>query len=123
MDEILIKGVECRARIGVPDEERAAPQQVAVDLVIQLDLEKAAAADDLDQTVNYQRLVQRVQATVRENEFRLLESLAAHLCRIVLSDTRIEGVQVTVRKSPRALRHSVDHVGVKMTRKRPPCKR
>jgi len=116
MDKIHISGISCLAHLGVTPAERENPQKILINLVLNLDLEAAADTDDLDSTVDYVGIVGKVKRTLQQKRFSLLESLAGQLCRSLLTDTRIESVQVTVRKFPEDLRQEVSYVEVELTR-------
>lgn len=116
MDKIHINGISCQAHVGVPLQERENPQQIVVDLVLSLDLEAAVKSDDVESTVDYQEIVEKVEKAVAEKQFRLLEALAGYLCHTLLTDTRIKSVQVTLRKFPEVLREKVSYVEVEITR-------
>ena len=118
MDRIKIKGISCQAHIGVTEQERSRPQRVVVDLCLELDLEKAGTSDDLDATIDYVEVVQRVETLVAEQRFQLLESLASNLCRFLLLQYEIEAVQVITRKFPLLLRNEAESVEVQMRRER-----
>ena len=116
MDKIHISGISCLAHLGVTPAERENPQEILVNLVLCLDLETAANTDELDSTVDYVGIVGKVKTTLQEKRFSLLEFLAGQLCSSLLTDKRIESVQVTVRKFPEALRQEVNYVEVELTR-------
>ena len=118
MDKIHISGISCQAHVGVRPEERETAQEILVDLLLFLDLEAPAHTDEVEHTVDYEQIVENVQRTVREGRFRLLESLAGRLCSILLTDSQLESVQVTVRKFPESLREKVAYVAVEMRRER-----
>ena len=53
MDSILITDLEVHYCVGVPDEERAQPQRLQLCVELDHDFTRAAAADDLNETLNY----------------------------------------------------------------------
>ena len=116
MDKIHINGISCQAYVGVPPEERETPQEVVVDLTLSLDLETAARTDQVKSTVDYQKIVEKVEHAISEHPCQLLEALTAHVCRSVLADTRIKTAHVKIRKFPEPLRHRVGYVEVEITR-------
>ena len=116
MDCLRLLDIQCRSRIGVTPEERAQRQSIRVDLDLSLDLEAAGNSDAIDLTVDYVRVVGRVQAIAAEREYRLVEALARTLCRRLLEENLIDGVQVTVRKRPVELKGKLREVAVTMTR-------
>ena len=116
MDKIHVHSISCQAHVGVPPEERDNPQEVVVDLTLSLDLETAARTDQVESTVDYQKIVERVEQAISERPFQLLEALTAHVCQSLLTDTRIKTAHVKVRKFPEPLRDRVGYVEVEMTR-------
>jgi len=119
MDKIHISGISCLAQLGVPPQERENPQEILVDVVLSLKLEKAVHSDEVTSTVDYVGIVEKVKETLKERRFCLLESVAGHLCRSILTDTKIKSVQVNVRKFPEVLREKASYVEVEMTRSQP----
>ena len=116
MDSLRLLDIECWSRIGVTPDERARPQSIRVDLDLDLDLEAAGNSDAIDLTVDYVKVVGRVQAIAAAGEYRLVEALARTLCRRLLEENPIDRVQVTVRKRPEELSSRLGEVAVIMTR-------
>ena len=84
-DLIRVVDLEVFSRIGVPEEERRAPQRLLVSLEMSVDSVAAAAkSDDLALTVNYYRVAQRVKALAAEGERKLIETLAEELAADLL---------------------------------------
>ena len=104
------------AHLGVPPQERENPQEILVDVVLSLNLDKAVHSDEVTSTVDYVGIVEKVRETLGEKRFSLLEAVAGHLCRAILTDTKIKSVQVKIRKFPESLRDKVSYVEVALTR-------
>ncbi len=119
MDKIHISGISCLAHLGVPPQERENPQEILVDVVLSLNLEKAFHSDEVTSTVDYVGIVEKVKETLKERRFCLLESGAGHMCRYNLTDNKIKFVQVNLRKFPEVLREKASYVEVEMTRSQP----
>jgi dihydroneopterin aldolase len=104
---------------GVRPEEKTRPQPFEVDGELEVDLGSASESDDLDDTVDYGAVCELVERVVTTERFQLLERLAARIAEVVLSDDRVRGVTVAVRK----LRPPVPQIGttsgVRITRTRP----
>ena len=75
-DQIIIRGLLLRCRIGVPDEERAAEQE----LPGSPDDRAAGGAfpdtDEIEGTVDYHELSFSVQKLASDGERKLIETLA-----------------------------------------------
>jgi dihydroneopterin aldolase len=97
-DELTITGIECFAHHGVLEHERREGQVFVIDLTLGLDTSRAAATDDLRDTVDYGSLVGQVKAAVESDPVDLIETLAERVARTCLSVGRVEWARVTVHK-------------------------
>ncbi|MGH9339029.1 MAG: dihydroneopterin aldolase [Acidobacteriota bacterium] len=116
MDKIVIKGLSCQAHIGVTAQERANPQELLIDIELLLDLEPAANLDDIAMTADYRKLVETIERHIQASRYKLLETVAQAICKLVLEDTQIKSVHLTVRKFPDKLRGKIEYAAVEMTR-------
>jgi len=97
-DRIALRGLRVRGHHGVYEHERRDGQDFVVDVTVWLDLAPAAASDDLTQTLNYGDLAQRAAAIVAGPPADLIETVAGRIADDVLTDPRVQGVEVTVHK-------------------------
>ena len=97
-DRIELRGLTVRGNHGVFDHERRDGQDFVVDLTLWLDLSVAAASDDLADTVDYGGLAQRAADIVAGPPRDLIETVAAEIADDVMSDERIDAVEVVVHK-------------------------
>ena len=110
MDKIFLDELKIETIIGIWEWERRIRQTVVVDLQMSADIAKAAATDDVADTLNYKSVAKRVQQFVGESSFQLVETLAERIAAIVRDEFEVAWVKVTVHK-PGAIRGSKD-VGV-----------
>ena len=110
MDIIFLRDLRVDAVIGIWDWERRIRQTVQIDLEMAADIRKAAASDDVDDTLNYKLVAKRLQSFVAESEFQLVETLAERIAGIVTDEFGVPWVRVRVNK-PGAIRGARD-VGV-----------
>lgn len=119
MSAISLKGLSCRAKVGVPDWERRKRQKISLDLTLSLDLAAAAASDDLRDSVDYGAVEAAVRKAVEGGEFKLLERLAdAALDAALACDARIRGASVAATKRP-AVMPKTEAVVVHLSKSRP----
>ena len=98
-DTIEVRGLRVLAVCGVLDEERRAVQPLSVDLDVELDAQRAAASDDLDDTVSYALMCEAAAEAIVDASPRLLEHATDVAGVAVLAlDERISAVTVTVTK-------------------------
>ena len=117
-DRITVRGITAHAHHGVYDWEREKGQTFRVDAVLELDTAPAAAGDDLDKTVNYAELAQRLHAVLTGEPVNLLETLAQQLADVCLADPLVDAVEITVHKPEADLGVPFDDVAVTIRRER-----
>jgi dihydroneopterin aldolase len=117
-DELAINGIECFGHHGVFDFERRDGQIFVIDLTLGLDTAPAAASDDLRDTVDYGSLVGAVKAAVERDPVDLIETLAARIASICVTDDRVEWARVTVHKPDAPIDATYSDVALTITRKR-----
>ncbi len=115
-DTILLAGMRFEGIHGVSDEERMLPQLLEVDLEVALDLARAAASDDLADTLDYGELVGVCRRAVEEGSQRLLEAVAGAIADEVSGRPGVVGVTVRVRKPAVPLDVELDFAQVELRR-------
>ncbi len=115
-DRIDLTGIEVWARHGVLAEEKTRDQLFVVDVRIYLDLAGAAASDDVGDTVDYGELARKVHLEVARQSHDLIETVAEGVARIVLEDSRVERVLVTVHKPQAPIPEKFGDVSVTVDR-------
>ncbi len=97
-DHIEIRGLEVSAQIGVPDAERANPQELRVDVWMVPLRDFSAMPDTLDATVDYHAVTLRIAAISAARPRQLIEILADDLATAILREFAVTHVEITVRK-------------------------
>ena len=97
-DRIALTGLRVRGRHGVLPEERRDGQDFVVDAVLWLDASRAAATDDVADTVHYGVLAEQLAEVVAGDPVDLIETLADRLAQVCLSYEIVERAEVTVHK-------------------------
>ena len=115
-DRIFLRGLTAECIIGFIDWERRVKQTVVLDLELPVDCARAAASDEVTDTVDYKRVAKRVLAFIEASEFKLVETLAQRLALLLLEEFGLEWVRLSLNK-PGAIRNSRD-VGVVIERRR-----
>ena len=117
-DRITLRGVRAHANHGVYAFERERGQTFAVDAVLEVDTRAAAVGDDLEKTVNYADLAQKLYAVLTGEPVNLLETLAQRLANVCLDDPLVDAVEITVHKPQAELGVPFDDVTVAIRRTR-----
>jgi FolB domain-containing protein len=95
---ITIKGLEVMAHVGVPDEERSAPQKLLLDLSFAAIDQPVDLGDDIARTVDYFALSRRIIAFAAERPRQLIETLAEETASTLLGEFPLRWIEITVRK-------------------------
>lgn len=114
MDVIFIREFRFETLIGIYDWEKQVPQTIQLDIEIGFVSGKAAASNDIRDTIDYGRVIARIRETCRKRHFSLLESLAEHLATLIIDEFHAPRVKLTVAKL--ALFAGVKQVGVTIER-------
>lgn len=97
-DCIEIHGLKLVTCLGVPEEERAAPQVVEADIFLYPRGGLAGIPDAIEATVDYGRVAILAQECALAKPRLLLESLANDLADKVLAMGGVQRVAISVRK-------------------------
>jgi dihydroneopterin aldolase len=114
MDKIFLSELKVDTVIGIWDWERRIRQTVIIDLEMSADIARAAATDEVVDTLNYKSVAKRVQSFVADSSFQLVETLAERIATIIREEFDVAWVKVRVDK-PGAIRGS-KAVGVSIER-------
>jgi dihydroneopterin aldolase len=118
-DRIEIRDLRVLGTHGVLGEEKTRAQPFSLDIVAWVDMVAAQKSDELGDTVDYGALAEIAADVVTGRSFRLLEALAGRLAEVLLiTDSRLEAVEVTVRKLRPPLALDVASTGVRVFRAR-----
>lgn len=119
-DRITLTGVRAFGYHGVLAEERRDGQPFVVDVVLEVDVSRAAATDDLTQTLDYGTVAQTVVSLVEGEPCQLIETLAVRIADELLTAAQVTSVTVTVHKPQAPIPVEFADVAVSVTRMRQP---
>lgn len=117
-DRITLTGLRVRGRHGVFEHEKRDGQEFVVDVVVWLDLAKAAATDDLADTLDYGALAEQAAEIVGGEPCDLIETVAERIAQQVLTDARVRATEVTVHKPSAPIPRQFADVAVTVHRSR-----
>jgi FolB domain-containing protein len=114
-DVIRIERIELLAHIGVPDDERAQPQRLTINIAFWPGKSGAELNDDIAQAVNYAAVCAEVRKFVGGRRDKLIETLADKLAFHLLEVFGIRRITIELRKY---ILPDVEFVSVTVTRER-----
>lgn len=119
MDKIIINNLHIYAYHGVNPEEKENGQNFYLDIVCTADLHNACQTDDLNETVNYSKVIKAVTAVFKAEKYDLIERAAQVVADCVLdSFEKVQSVKVTLRKPEAPVKADFGYVAVEIERSR-----
>jgi dihydroneopterin aldolase len=99
-DKLFIKGFKIKTYIGIYEWERRVLQTVLIDVDLYLDLEKLAQEDNVDSTLNYKIVVDRIKDFIKQNApFNIVEVLAKQIAELIKSEfPLVDRIRLSVSK-------------------------
>jgi dihydroneopterin aldolase len=116
MDCILIRGLRVDVLIGIHRRERHVPQTVSVDLDIGLPGETVFASDRVADTIDYEQVAAKIRALAASGHFRLVETFAERIARLLTDEFGAPWVKVSAAKI--AVLPNAKFVGVSIERRK-----
>lgn len=114
--ELVLQGIQIAGHCGVSQEERDRPQPILIDLELQCFENSAGRTDQLDDTIDYAKVLDRVRATATSERFCLLETMAEHISQALLNEFPLRAITIWVRKTDPPLAHLSGSVGIRLHR-------
>jgi 7,8-dihydroneopterin aldolase/epimerase/oxygenase len=115
---VSIRGLRCRARQGVTDEQRARESDYVVDVWVRTDLHDAVEQDDLGAAIDITAIATTVRVEMARRPRALVERMAGDVARAMLA--RFEAadeVRVRVEKQePEGLDADAESVELRLSR-------
>ena len=116
MDTIFIREFRVEAWVGIYEWEKLRAQSVELDIEIGIPGHAVRKSDDIEDTVHYGLVVERIAKDLADKRFQLLETLAEHVAGLITDEFRAPWVKVSVAKL--GLIRNVRTVGVTIERGR-----
>ncbi len=100
MDLLVLEGMSFYGYHGETQAERTLGNRFHVDVEIRIDLSVAGRTDNIADTLDYAHVFELVRGVVEDQQFALLETVAARIAGVLLIEPRIGSVKVRVGKQP-----------------------
>ncbi len=115
MDFIFIDDMRVEAHAGIFEREKAAPQTLEISLTFGVP-DEAAQDDDIDKTIRYDAVIERIRAELATRHFNLLETLGEYVIGLLLNEFGAPWVKIRIAKM--GIMKGVRRVGVQIERSR-----
>jgi dihydroneopterin aldolase len=98
MDAILIRDLRVEALIGIHKRERHLLQTVSIDLEIGLPGPQVFESDRVSDTIDYEQVAMKIRGLAASGHFRLVETFAERIARLLIGDFGAPWVKVSAAK-------------------------
>ncbi len=98
MDIIFISELKIETLIGIYEWEKAVPQTIQLDLEVGLRGEHAAKSGKIGDTIDYSRVVGRIEQLFKDEHFLLLEKAGEAIADIIVREFKAPWVKVSIAK-------------------------
>ena len=98
MDAIFISELKIETLIGIYEWERKAPQTIQLDLEVGLPGQHAAHSGKIGDTIDYGKIVGRIEQLFKEQHFSLLEKAGEAVADVVTREFKAPWVKVSIAK-------------------------
>lgn len=98
MDIVFLRDLRIETVIGIYGWERRTRQTLVFDIEMSADIARAAASDDINDTLNYKSVAKRLIQFVGESDFQLVETLAERCAQIIREEYGVRWVRLTLNK-------------------------
>ena len=103
MDMLRISKLSTMSRIGIHAWEQRILQSLLFDIEIPSDF--STCEDQLEKTIDYDQLCQRITVFVETNAFKLIETVAEKVAQLIKEEFHVDAVTVCVSK-PHAIKNA-----------------
>nr|WP_269152028.1 dihydroneopterin aldolase [Pseudomonas luteola] len=98
VDKVFIEGLEVDTVIGVYDWEREIRQCLRLDVTMAWDIRPSAESDELDKTLNYAAVAERITAFAQQSSFQLVETFTERLASLLMQEFQLPGLRLKITK-------------------------
>lgn len=98
MGKVIIDKLDCFGKHGVLKEENILGQRFFVSCEMETDFEPATENDDINNAVNYGEVAEFITNYVRDNIFKLIETLASKLADEILINYNVKSINIKIEK-------------------------
>jgi dihydroneopterin aldolase len=116
MDAIILRDLRVETLIGIHKRERHVTQTVSIDLDIGLPGTSVFKSDKVADTIDYEQVALKIKALAASGHFRLVETLAERIARLLLEEFGAPWAKISVAKI--GILANAKFVGVTIERKR-----
>jgi 7,8-dihydroneopterin aldolase/epimerase/oxygenase len=109
MDFIFVEALRVKARVGIYPRERVVDQPLELNLTFGVP-DAAAERDDIADTIDYAKVIERIRAELGVRQFNLIETLGEFVVKLLFDEFGAPWVKLSIAKI--GIMKDVHRVGV-----------
>ena len=98
MDIIFIHELRIDTLIGIYEWEQQTPQTIQLDLEVGLPGKNAARSGKIGDTIDYSKIVRRIEQLFKEQHHALLEQAGVAIAEVIMSEFKAPWVKISIAK-------------------------
>lgn len=114
LDYLFIQDLKIESLIGILPWEQTTKQTLSIDLELGVNIHSASSSSNINDTVDYSVVAERITAFVKQNQFQLLEVAAEKIADLLLQEFKIQWLRLKITK-PNAISNA-KNVGIVIER-------
>ena len=115
---IFIEGLEVQASVGIYDHEKQGAQPLVLSLEAECLIGSTFLHDDINETLNYEKIVSVINNTIEERHYNLIETHAETIAANLFRIEKIYALSVEIKK-PSVLGANTDGIlGIRIKRRK-----
>tara|TARA_Y100000590_G_C15465002_1_gene917908 strand:+ start:203 stop:559 length:357 start_codon:yes stop_codon:yes gene_type:complete len=118
MHTIRIINLRVHANHGVYEFEKVSGQIFEIDVEIYADLDVAMVSDNLDDTINYEKIVESITKIFTKKKYNLIETVGGKVCDHLIKEYPLEKVILKIRKPDAPINADFDAIEFEFERKK-----
>ncbi len=117
-DVIRMNNMIFYAHHGYYSAERELGQRFELDVELYKDLTKAIESDELEDTIDFEKVYNSINELFSTSRFSLIETVGGKICEELLDKYSINAVKVIIRKPQVPIKGILDHVEIEIFREK-----
>ncbi len=95
---LKIKNLRLKTVLGVYDWEQNFEREIVINLEIENNTVNDFAADNLEDTIDYAEISQKIKSFIINKKFKLIERMANEVINQIMEDKRIDRCKIEIDK-------------------------
>ncbi|MBI1302159.1 MAG: FolB domain-containing protein [Alphaproteobacteria bacterium] len=113
-DQVFIRDLTLEMSIGIYDHEKAKPQSVIINVVIDVESNLENPPSSINDVVSYENITNQIEDLAKSKHFDLVETFAEDIAKICLSERKAFSASIKIEKPD--IIHNTKSVGVEIRR-------